>query len=83
MDDTSPPEIDITPDFANIETVSDQQSAADFQSWTIRPKEAHAHLDTSRPLIRTTKRNIFIAHTGDQRTFTAPPMSKAPESKPV
>ena len=71
MDDSSPPEIDSTPAFEKIGRVSDQQGAADLQSWTKEPKEALAHPDTSRPLTRATKRNIFISHTGDQRTFTA------------
>ena len=70
MDDGSPPEVDITSAFEKIGTVSDQESAADFQSWTKKPKEALAPPDTFRPLIRAT--NIFISHTGDQRTFMAP-----------
>ena len=72
MDDGSPPEVDITSASEKIETVSDQQSAANFQSWTKKPKEALAPPHTFRPLIRATKRNIFIFHTGDQQTFTAP-----------
>ena len=51
MNDGSPPEVDITSAFENIEIASDQQSAADFQSWTKfcllkRPKK---HLPPQTP----------------------------------
>ena len=76
MDDGSPPDVDTTSAFEKIGAVSDQQSAADFQSWTKKPTEALPPPDTFRSLIRATgawaKRNLFISHTGDQRTFTAP-----------
>ena len=69
MDDGSPPDVDTTSAFEKIGAVSDQQSAADFQSWTKKPKEALAPPDTFRLLIRATgawaKRNLFISHTGN------------------
>ena len=42
----SPPEVDITSAFEKIGTASDQQSAADFQSWTKGPKK---HLPPKTP----------------------------------
>ena len=72
MDANNLPEIDMTSAFEQIGTVSVQVSAADFQLWTQKHKEALAHQYTSRSPRRATKRNIFISHADDQQVFTAP-----------
>ena len=87
MDDGSPPDVDTTSAFEKIGAVSDQQSAADFQSWTKKaqrstclprhleaPHQSHWRLGQAHFVHLPYRRSADIHRT---------PTSKAPESKPV
>ena len=81
MDDGSSPEVDITSAFEKIGTVSDQQSAADFQSWTKIPKKhlpPPRHLQAPHQSHQAQHLHLPYRRLADTH---GTPTSKAPESK--